>query len=184
MIVEYISSMDVDTALFKLSVLAAPAGMNEIDLRNLERLNVVNNGRTRPKWTLESAEEHLYLKGERLSDESGINKFMLMCVQREPILYVIFDALRRDKELMRMSAHSLLINDDVYRITVESREVRNGWFNGTYRLSSKEIEALRKAERVGVTIQFAYGAPVFLGFQEMPVADGRQKLLGFLNQCK
>ena len=83
-----------------------------------------------------------------------------------------------------MSAPSLLIDDQVYRIITLSKSIRNGWFNGIYNLSVREIQALRKAERVGVALQFNYDAPVFLGFDGMPIADGRQKLLGFMNQCR
>jgi hypothetical protein len=184
-IVEYIRSMDVDTELFSLSASASPDGMNEVDTQTLERLNVVNNGTTRPVWTIESAAGQLYLKGERTTEISGINKFMLVCDgDRKIALYAIFDALRRDDELMRMSAPSLLIDDQVYRIDAVSKSIRNGWFNGIYNLSVREIQALQKAQRVGVTLQFNYDAPVFLGFQGMPIADGRQKLLGFMNQCR
>ena len=107
-----------------------------------------------------------------------------MCGGGRTALYVIFDALNRDSELMRMPAHSLLIDGQVYRINAESKSIRNEWFNGMYNLSVREIQALRKAERVGVVLRFNYDAPVFLGFDDMPIADGRQKLLGFMNQCR
>jgi hypothetical protein len=183
-IVEYVRSMDVDTELFGLSVSASPAAMNEIDRATLERLNVVNNGRTRPVWTIESADGRLYLKGQRMTNESGINKFILYCMNQRATLLVIFDALHRDNELMNMPAHSLLIDDKVYPINASSKEIRNGLFNGAYNLSPREILALRKAQRVGLALRFTYEAPVFLGFQDMPVAEGREKLVGILNQCK
>ena len=183
-IVEYMRSMDVDTELFSLSVSAAPKGINEIDTQTLERLNAVNGGRTRPVWTIESTEGQLYFKGERMTAESGINKFMLFCSEgRKVMLYAIFDALRRDDELMLFPAHSLLVDDQEFRINVESKSIRNGWYNGIYGLSLREIQALRNANQVGVSLRFAYDAPVFFGFQGMPLADGRQKLLGLLNQC-
>jgi hypothetical protein len=183
-IVEYVRSMDVDTELFGLSVSASPATMNEIDKATLERLNVVSNGRTRPVWTIESTDGQLYLKGQRITEESGVNKFILYCEGQRTKLLVIFDALRRDNELMNMAAHSLLIDDQVYPVDASSKRIQNGLYNGAYDLSSKEILALRKAERVGLALQFTYEAPVFFGFQGMPVADGRQKLIGILNQCK
>lgn len=184
-IVEYIRSMDVDTDLFSLSVSAGPDGMNEIDKQTLERLNVVNNGMTRPVWTIESGAGQLYLKGERTTEVSGINKFMLLCGgDRKLGLYAIFDALGRDDELMKMSAPTLQVDTQMYRLNAGSKSIRNGWFNGIYSLSNREIEALRNAQRVGVTLQFNYDAPVFFGFQDMPIADGRQKLLGFINQCR
>jgi hypothetical protein len=85
---------------------------------------------------------------------------------------------------MKMSAASLLIDDQVYRIDAASKSIRNGWFNGIYNLSVREIQALRKAQRVGIAVQFVYDAPVFLGFQGMPIGGGREKLLGFINQCQ
>ena len=85
---------------------------------------------------------------------------------------------------MIMSAHSLLIDDQVYPIRALSKRIQNGFFNGEYQLSAGEILALRKADRVGVTLRFTNDAPVFFGFEGMPVADGRQKLLGILNQCE
>jgi hypothetical protein len=183
-IVEYIRSMDVDTELFSLSVSAGPSGMNEIDAQTLGRLNVVNNGMTRPVWSIESVGQ-LYFKGERTTAVSGINKFILLCSEDRKLgLYAIFDALGRDDEMMKMSAPSLHINHQVYRLDVMNKMIKNGWFNGIYKLTNREIQALRSAQRVGVTIQFSYDAPVFFGFDDMPVADGKQKLLGFINQCR
>jgi hypothetical protein len=110
---------------------------------------------------------------------------MLLCGEDRKLgLYAIFDALGRDDEIMRMSAPSLQIDNQVYRLDVVSKSIRNGWFNEIYNLSVREIRALRNAQRVGVTLQFNYDAPVFFGFQDMPISDGRQKLLGFINQCR
>ena len=158
--------------------------MNEIDTQTLERLNVVNNGTTRPVWTIESVGQ-LYFKGERTTAVSGINKFILLCGEDRKLgLYAVFDALGRDDEMMQMSAPFLHVDGQVYRLDVVKKLIRNGWFNGVYNLSNREIQALRNAQRVGVTIQFNYDAPVFFGFDDMPVANGRQKLLGFINQCR
>jgi hypothetical protein len=183
-IVEYVRSMDVDTDLFGLSASAVPAGINEIDKPTLERLNVVNNGRTRPVWTIESADGRLYLKGQRVTAESGINKFIVYCEAQRTYLLAIFDTLRRDDELMKMPAHSLLIDGEAYPVTASSKRIQNGLFNVIFNLSSRERSALRKAENVGVAVQLTYQAPVFLGFDRMPVTDGRQKLLGILDQCE
>jgi hypothetical protein len=180
---EYVRSMDVDPELFGLSVSAGPDGMFEIDKPTLERLNVVNNGRTRPIWSIQGAAGNLYLKGERITEESGINKFIIYCNNRQTILHAIFETLGRDSELMDMSAHSLLIDNQVYPLNAVSKQIQNGFFNVEYKLSMKEISALRRAENVGVSIRFSSEAPIFFGFEGMPVGDGRQKLIGMLNQC-
>ncbi|OKO89810.1 hypothetical protein AC629_05950 [Bradyrhizobium sp. NAS80.1] len=176
--------MDVDTDLFGLSVSAGPDGMYEIDKATLERLNVVNNGRTRPVWTIESGDGRLYLKGQRITEESGINKFIIACDNRRTILFAVFDTLRRESELMKMPAHSLLIDDQPYPVNAELKQTQNGLFNVAYKLSPQEISALRRAETVGVAVRFTHQSPLFLGFEGMRVGDGRQKLIGMLNQCK
>ncbi|MDA9512077.1 hypothetical protein XI04_03185 [Bradyrhizobium sp. CCBAU 11430] len=125
-ITTYIRSMDVDVELFKLSSAAAPSDMNELDRVTLERLNVVNNGVTRPVWTVESAQGKLYLKGERSTAVAGVNKFMILCDAGGPLLYTIFDPVGRDEEVMAMSAHSLMIDGKPYPIKAVSKEIKNG----------------------------------------------------------
>jgi hypothetical protein len=183
-ITTYIRSMDADVELFKLSTAAASSDMNEPDCATLERLNVINNGFSRPVWTIESAQGKLYLKGERSTALSGINKFMILCDDGTPLLYTIFDPVGRDKEVMAMPAHSLMIDGKVYPVKAVSREMKNGWFNSIYKLSNREIGALRSANHVGLAVRFTYEAGVFLGFDHMPISGGRDKLLGILNNCR
>lgn len=183
-IISYIRSMDADTELFNLSTAAASSNMNELDRATLERLNVINNGFSRPVWTIESTQGKLYLKGERTTALSGVNKFMILCEDTHPVLYTIFDPVGRDKELMAMPAHSLMIDGKVYPVTAVSKELKNGWFNSVYNLSSREANALRSANYVGIAVRFTYEAGVFLGFDQMPISGGRDKLLGILNNCR
>jgi hypothetical protein len=183
-ITTYIRSMDADVELFKLSSAAAPSDMNEPDRATLERLNVINNGFSRPVWTIESAQGKLYLKGERSTTLSGINKFMILCDDGGPLLYTIFDPLGRDKEVMAMPVHSLMLDGRVYPVEALSKEMKNGWFNSIYRLTNREVGALRSANHVGVAVRFTHEAGVFLGFDHMPISGGRDKLLGILNNCR
>lgn len=183
-IISYIRSMDVDVELFRLSTIAASSDMNEPDRATLVRLNVINNGFSRPVWTIESAEGKLYLKGERSTALSGINKFMIFCNAGAALLYTIFDPVGRDSEVMEMPAHSILIDDKVYPVEVASKEMKNGWFNSIYRLSTREIAALRSAKHVGIAVRHTFDAGVFLGFDNMPLTAGKEKLLGILNSCK
>ena len=47
----------------------------------------------------------------------------------------------RDKELMAMPAHLLMIDGEVYPVKAASKEIKNGWFDSIYRLSNREISA-------------------------------------------
>jgi hypothetical protein len=56
-------------------------------------------------------------------------------------------------------------------------------FNADYVLTAEQLNAIRNAKSVGVIVQGGYGAPAFLGFNNMPFDEGAQKLTGLLNIC-
>ena len=76
-VVEYIRSMDVDVELFSLASDFPSDDIFEVPSDTMKRLNVVNNGIKVAKWTIESYDGMLYLKGER-DTIYGIQKFMLV----------------------------------------------------------------------------------------------------------
>jgi hypothetical protein len=70
-------------------------------------LNIINNGQKKTRWTIESVEFRIYLKGERETFH-GINKFILECMPNHSIaLLAIFDPEGRANEIMRMKSMSL-----------------------------------------------------------------------------
>jgi hypothetical protein len=182
-IVSYLRSMSVDPDCFTLSTRAGPSEIYEPSLQVLEKLNVVNWGFNKPRWSVESNKGYVYLKGER-ETEYGINKFLMYCPDRQRMaLHVIFDPQGHEKELMRFQAHSLVIDGEPRAITPHDKTITNGWFNSTYVLTAEQLSAIRKAKSVGIIIQMAYGAPVFLGFNNMPFEEGAEKLTGLANMC-
>ena len=182
-IVAYLRSMDIDTDLFTLSTTAGPAEMYEPSLQELQKLNVVTYGFNKPKWTVESNNGLLYLKGER-DTVYGINKFIMFCPPKSGmVLHIIFDAQGHDKELLSFPAHSLVIDDQEYPITSAWKQMTKGWFNSEYILTNQQLLAIGRAKSVGVIVQGGYGAPIFLGFNSMPFEDGGKKLAGLLSSC-
>jgi hypothetical protein len=182
-IVAHLRSMDIDTDLFTLSTTAGPEEIYEPSLQELQKLNVVTNGFNKPKWTVESNNGILYLKGER-DTVYGINKFIMFCPPKSAmILHIIFDAQGHDEQLLNFPAHSLVIDDQEYPITSGWKKIANGWFNSEYILTNQQLLAVERAKSVGVIVQGGYGAPVFLGFNSMPFEDGAKKLVGLLSSC-
>src|ERR1700679_2387042 len=182
-IVTYLRSMGVDPDFFALSTQAGSSDIYEPSVEELAKLNVVNSGFTKPKWTVESNSGVIYLKGER-DTVYGINKFMLGCAaQTKMELYIIFDPQRHDEELMSFPAHSLVVDDINIPISPIFKKIDHGWFNVGYILSPEQIISIRQAKTLGVIVQAAYGAPVFLGFDRMPFDDAGDKLDGLLNSC-
>jgi hypothetical protein len=180
-IVEYLKSMNIDTDFFSLSTQASPEEIFEPSLSVLQKLQVVNGGFEEPKWTIESNNGAIYLKGER-DTIFGFNKFIVEYEERaKTSLLIIVDPQCHDKEIMLLRAHSLVIDDrDVVRVSQKSKEIVNGWFNVTYTLTNEQVQMIRRAKTVGVVFQSSYGAPIFLGFNNMPFADAAQKLDGIL----
>ena len=58
------------------------------------------------------------------------------------------------------------------------KAIINGWFNAEYVLSPEQVNSIRRAKTLGLIVQGAYGAPVFLGFNRLPFGDGAAKLDG------
>jgi hypothetical protein len=182
-IVNYLREMEIDIGLFEASTIAGKEEVYEPARSDLEHLNVINNGFTKPVWTVESNDGQLYLKGERQT-VNGINKFIVMCSNSKLALYIIFDPQGRQEEVMNFPAHSLVIDGQNAPIKPASAKILNGWFNGIYNLTSSQWEKLEKAENVGVIIRGAYEAPIFLGFDAMPFDEGKKKLAGLVNNCR
>ena len=181
-IVEYLREMGVDPEFFYLSTKAGADEIYEPTRAVLENLSVVNNGWGRTIWSLESIQGMIYLKGER-DTEHGINKFMIGCSDKGITLLMIFDPQGRQDEVINMHAHSLVIDMKDEPITPFAAEIHNGWFNGGYLLTKDQVSRIMSANSVGVILQGAYGAPVFLGFNAMPFGEAGEKLAGIVNSC-
>jgi hypothetical protein len=184
-IIQYIRDMGVDPALFSEMTKAGRDDVNILPRSRLEALNVINDGRERTKWSIESRGEGLYLKGER-NTSNGINKFILLCVKGNLVLYVIFDPVGRGNEVLGLGAQSLMIDErpvPISHLRQGKATLLNGWVNAYYALTPDLADKIKSAKTVGIAFQAIYGAPMFMGFDYMEIADGRQKLAGFISTC-
>ncbi len=183
-IVAYLRSMDIDTDFFNLSTIAGPSEIYQPPLTELEKLNVVTYSFEKPKWTVESNNGVIYLKGERQS-EHGVNKFILYCGNpKKMVLYIVFDPQGRDDEVMNFAAHSLMVNGQHQKISPLSKVIMNGWFNAMYVLTARQLAAIKNAATLGVIVRPNYEAPIFLGFDSMPFNEGRGKFEGVARACR
>lgn len=183
-VTSYMKEMDVDVDLFRLSTLKGGDEMYEVPHATLAKLNVVNYGFEQPKWTIEGANDLVYLKGER-ETVYGINKFIIYCNGRsQPILHVIFDPQGREDEVMELSRHDLVVDGTNRRIAPGAREIKNGWYNGVYPLSPALVAAIASAATVGTILRSTEVSPIFLGFDRLPVAGGEQKIRSYMTACR
>lgn len=185
-VVQYIRDMGVDPDLFAEMTKAGRDEINVLARGRLESLGVVNNGAERTRWSIESTGTAMYLKGER-NTQYGINKFLLVCTQGDLSLYVIFDPIGRGEEVKGLGAQSLMIDGQpipIAQLKMRRTEIVNGWINAEYSLTPNLIQRIRAAKTVGIAFQPVYGSPVFMGFDNMELADGRQKMAGLIETCR
>jgi hypothetical protein len=179
----YVHEMGISPKFNEVFVSAGKSEMAEPSREELERLRVTNNGFERTTWTLESQGGFNYIKGER-DTVYGINKFILACpAPRSFLLHMIIDPQGRQEEVMRMRAHTLVIGDQNQALKPVRREIKNGWFNGSYELTLAQARAIGRAQTVGVMLQHSREAPIFLGFNAMEIGDGAGRLRSFLQSC-
>jgi hypothetical protein len=182
-VVEYIRTMGVDTELFTIASDVPSDDILVIPKGTLNRLNVTNNGLKRPKWTIESIEGALYLKGER-ETIYGINKYLVIFPgKNNAYVHVIFDGGQNAEAAMMMEADRLVFDKELFpagEIRV-SRMNDCGRINAMYLLTPELLEKMLKAKTVGLCLQFATDAPLFLGFDNLPFEEGAAKLPGLIS---
>lgn len=184
--------MGVSPELFNYMSRAGAADVVRLTEADMKRLNVTNGGIQATVWTIESRVANngstaVYLKGER-ETWRGINKFMLACMPGAKIvLYVVYDPEGRGDEVIELlNAHSLMVDDKPVPISdyqINRTELVNGWINARYLLTPELIQRISTAKTVGILMQASYQAPLFMGFADMELGEGRSKLLGLLNLC-
>jgi hypothetical protein len=184
-VVAYIKEMGVSTELFSIATRAGRDRAVTLAEPELLRLGVINNGRGSVAWTIESFEGGIYLKGQR-ETVNGINKLLIVCPSDgKPFLHFIFDAGVQGDVIMRMSADSLVVDGQYipienYRI---ERKIINGWVNAMYGVDGNLMTRIATAKNVGLALQGTRSAPVFAGFEDLPMSEGAAKLPGLLSVC-
>lgn len=182
-IVTYMKEMDIDVEFYRLSTLAGGDDIHEVPHATLERIGAVNKGFERSKWTIEGNNDLVYLKGER-NTTFGINKFIVYCGAKQPFLHVIFDPQGRTDEVMQLGQHDLVIDGQNIAVTPTAKDIKNGWYNGVYNLSPRLLTAIAHAQTVGMMLRPTSQAPIFLGFDKLPLAGGEQKVRSYLSTCR
>jgi hypothetical protein len=175
--------MGVDTELFTIASDVSSDDIFVLPKAALNKLNVTNNGLKRPKWTIESIEGALYLKGER-ETIYGINKYLVIFpAEGSAYIHIIFDGGQNADAAMMMEADSLVFDAEL----IPAKEMRvtrvndYGRINAMYLLTPELLARMLRAKKVGLCLQFLTDAPLFLGFDSLPFEEGAAKLPGLIS---
>ncbi len=181
----YINEMDVDIELFDLMVQEDKKNIKILSYAETIRLNVINNGRKKPKWSIEAIEGGQYLKGFQESSH-GYGKALLSCEKGKMLLSSYYEiGVEKAKNIASGTwYHSLLVNEKV--ITLPNPDVKiargNEIFTVFY-LSKKSALEIASSSSMGHAIQFVREAPTYFGYSiDIPDSDS-QKVSAFIKNC-
>ncbi|MCG6203046.1 hypothetical protein LPW26_00220 [Rhodopseudomonas sp. HC1] len=182
-VIEYIRSMDVDIELFSLASDCPSDDIFEVPPATQKRLGIVNNGIKNARWTIESYEGMLYLKGAR-DTIYGEQKFMVVFPSRgNMFFYVIFAGGRESETILLMEMDELLIDRETIPLNAlrVSRVDCNGLINFVYQMTPEILNKMLTARSIGYNLRHSSDAPMFVGIDNFPFEDGAAKLAGLVD---
>ena len=182
-ITAYLGEMGVDIALFERMVQAGKDEVLYLSPSEARVLRVVNDGILPATWSLQNAEEIMYLKGEQ-ETSLGIGKFMLMCSKGSLIASGFYEA-GTNASIIAASTnrYSLRVDRDFLPIKRLSRPVQaaNEYVAAYFQITPDQVKRLLFAQQVGL----AFHPPnpdLFYGFQ-IDIAGNHQKIVNYVKYC-
>jgi hypothetical protein len=181
----YIREMDVDPALFDYMVERGKDGIRILTTKELTLLNVVNNGRQRPIWSIESIEEGLYLRGVQ-ETVYGRGKAAFLCSKGRVVYLSLYQAgATRAREIASGRwYHSVLVDGKSLPLDQRTTARATGDEISTeIPLSREQTLAIASSASVGHAMQITRDAPSFVGYTiNIPSAES-VKVSSFLKNC-
>jgi hypothetical protein len=187
-VLKYINSMGVNESIFHEMVKVGRDDINILSKILASKLNLINEGYGNTVWSIESTTGGIYVKGER-NTWRGVNKFLVVCDSTNKKIFqtFIFDTEGRDKDLVKMQSVSMFLNSKqipIERYTWGKPLIINNTATVYTSLPQETLSALLKSESIGIAYQYAYNAPVFIGFDEMDLLSGKEKIENIIKLCK
>jgi hypothetical protein len=182
----FIQEMGIDGRLLTAMANTDASDILLLPEAQLTELQIVYTGHGLAQWTLEPFDGGLYLKGQQTTTR-GTDKFLISCGNDADSLTLVAMFPAVDPEHLRtFGARSLMLDGEP--VPLDRRAVMRAENSGEFSvmeimLTPKQVTALKKAEQIGVAVQFAYGAPIFYGFSDMATNGMRQKLGGLAGMC-
>ena len=184
----YIRDMGVSGELFDLMANTSSSEMLIVPEQELEELNVVNNGRKPPVWSIEAAQGANYLRGEQDS-VFGKGKLLFMCDPDSGLIYMtsIYEAGQERAHQIAKGGwvHSLMNDGEVIPLdSVLEQTITGANLNTIFSLSQQDAKNIASSTTIGHAMQTNRTADTFVGFR-IDIADKQsaRRVSNFLNTC-
>lgn len=178
----YIREMDVDPGLFDLMVQSGKDEITIVGVADLKRLNVINDGRKRPEWSIEVVKGAQYLRGAQ-DTAYGRSKVLLTCDKNRMFFGSVYEAGEKAKSLAGWY-HSLMLNDDLIplpepMLAVVTDEV----ITTEFPLTKDQALTIASSSSVGHAMQLGRDAPTFVGYKIDIPSTASEKVATFIGNC-
>lgn len=181
----YIRDMDVDPGLFNLMAQSGKDRIRLLTKEDLTSLNIVNNGRKRPEWSIEVADSGQYLRGVQ-DTVYGEGKAVFFCDHSEIMFLSLYQSGASKAKSIAAGGwhHSLLIDDEVIPLADPLKSESNGdEISNLFTLNQGQALAIAAATRFGHAMQLGRDAPTFVGYViDIPSVSTR-KVSTFIRNC-
>lgn len=183
-IAAYIREMEVDPALLDLMVRAEAAGMRELSREELRRLNVANDGRKRPVWSIEAVDGAQFLRGLQ-ETVWGRGRANFVCLKGQIHFLSLYRSGRERAQQVAAENwyHSLFVGDQVLpavpiRVAVMGEEIF-----AEIRVPPTVAIRLADAASIGHAMQTSRDAKLFVGYRVDVLHQARPMISSFIRNC-
>ena len=181
----YIKEMDVGPALFSLMVEQGRESMRLLTTSELATLNVSNNGRQKPTWSIEVIEGGQYLRGVQATN-FGEGKAALFCEKGQVVYYSFYQAGTEQSRSIARGGwfHSLLVDGRTVALPDSIRAKASGQeISAAIPLTREQVLSIAGSSKVGHAMQLGRDAPTFVGYQIDIPSTASRRVSTFLRNC-
>lgn len=182
----YIREMDVDPGLFDLMATQSKEGIRVLTRAELTSLNVANNGRKRPEWSIEAIRGAQYLRGVQ-DTVYGKGKAVFLCWNHRISMHSYYQIGPEKAKSVASGGwfHSLLVDGNTLPLPNPIEAKASGAeIYSMFALTTKQAMAVAASTRsIGHAMQVARDAPTFVGYQvDVPPAAAK-KISAYIYTC-
>ncbi|WP_249931288.1 hypothetical protein [Ramlibacter sp. 2FC] len=181
----FIRDMEVDPGLFDLMVQEGKDKIRILSKVELTGLNVVNNGRKKPVWSIEVMEGAQYLRGVQ-DTVYGQGKAIFLCYANRILFQSHYQAGAEMASSIASGGwfHSLLADGKTLPLPEPARISATGnEIYTVFSLTSEQSLAIASSSSVGHAMQRARDAPVFVGYKIDIPDSSSGKVHTFIRNC-
>ncbi len=175
-IINFLREMEIDLSLFDRMALTSRNMVNIISKDEALRLKLVNNGFLPTKWTLDSIDGSVYLRGYR-ETQYGEGKLIFICDSEK--LSVI--AMHSVAEHIGLSGqYSLDVDDEEYRIEGDL-STNNGFYILSFKPNVEHLKQILVARNIGFKF-LALNPAFYVGF-DLEIGESKKSVNDYIQRC-